>query len=148
MGKRKHKTKRTPVEDRIVGYRERNRNLHAMGYSSYAEYLQSDLWKGIRSRVLLPDTKCYICDRLATQLHHTAYRKCDLEGRDLRRLIPLCHPCHERIEFRDGDGEKLNIRQARIKMNQLRTLHRKQTEDSSSPELHREFSRKLANPKS
>lgn len=124
------KQKKSPVERRIAVYRERNRNLRAMGFDSYADYLRSDLWASIRSRVLAPGTKCLVCLDVATQAHHEAYRKCDLEGRDLRRIHPLCSGCHRRIEFRDRDGEKLNPAQARAKMRQAITLRIKKENSS------------------
>lgn len=89
-----------------------------MGFASYADYLASELWASIRSKVLLNGAACYCCGREATQVHHSAYRKKDLEGRDLRRLHPICARCHWLIEFRDG--VKVSVKHAKNRMNSRR----------------------------
>jgi hypothetical protein len=115
----------SPAERRRRVYLERNRNLAAMGFASYKQYLSSALWLGIRSAVLRDNPKCFLCKGKATQVHHQAYRKKDLDGRDLRRMFAICSPCHRRIEFRDSDGEKLNTTQATVKMKGLATIQAK-----------------------
>jgi hypothetical protein len=112
----------SPEERRRRVYRERNLNLRAMGFASYKEYLRSDLWRSIRARVLEAHPDCFACGGTATQVHHRTYRKKDLEGRDLRKLFAVCASCHERCEFRDGDGEKLNPVQSTAKLKMARTL--------------------------
>ena len=109
-----------PEVRRMRVYRERNRILKAMGFPSYAAYLQSDLWKSIRRRVLESNPKCSACGRPATQAHHRSYRKPDLDGRDLSRIYAVCASCHRTSEFRAGDGAKLNPAQATTKLQQLR----------------------------
>ncbi|MCA9180572.1 MAG: hypothetical protein KDA51_03945 [Planctomycetales bacterium] len=37
----------------FTAYQQRNNVLLGMGFSSYAQYLQSSLWKGIRERQLM-----------------------------------------------------------------------------------------------
>lgn len=103
-------------------YRERNRVLRSIGFDSYSAYLRSDLWRDIRARVLERTPECYSCGRKATQAHHTAYRKKDLEGRDLRRILAVCASCHRRAEFRRVDSTKLNTAQATAKLRKMRTL--------------------------
>ena len=44
--------------DAAVQYSQRNKKLQAMGYANYREYLASDLWRSIRSRIM-------------TQFHYT-----------------------------------------------------------------------------
>lgn len=115
-----------PAVKRADIYRERNRQVRALGFVSYTQYLRSDLWRDIRARVLARSNACALCEGIATQVHHSRYRKKDLEGRgNLRNLFPICRRCHYRIEFRDHDREKLNTKQATAKMRQLRTLRRK-----------------------
>jgi hypothetical protein len=133
MARRKKKPTVSPGETGRRQYTERNRVLKAMGFESYAVYLRSDLWLGIRSKVLIAQPDCFVCGKLASQVHHTAYRKKDLEGRDLRRLVALCRHCHRRIEFRDGDGKKLNVTQARAKMRLMRTLREKAESSPARP---------------
>lgn len=108
-----------PELRRMRVYRERNRVIRAMGFKDYAAYLKSDLWKGIRERVLAERPHCEGCGKDANQVHHSAYRKKDLEGRDLRRLYSVCGGCHYRSEFRSRDHEKLNPKQATTKLAQI-----------------------------
>lgn len=117
-----------PDVRRMRVYRERNRNLKAMGFANYAAYQKSDLWKGIRARVLDERPFCEGCGKDATQVHHSAYRKKDLEGRDLRRLHSVCGGCHFKSEFRKRDHEKMHPKQATAK---LRQLARKNAENRS-----------------
>jgi hypothetical protein len=112
----------SPEDRRARVYRERNRVVRAMGFASYAQYLQSSLWADIRSRVLSRSPECFACGARATQAHHTAYRKKDLEGRDLGRILAVCAGCHRKAEFRATDSEKLNTAQASAKLRQARTL--------------------------
>ena len=114
--------KRSLEMERIVIYRERNFNIRAMGFGSYADYLKSDLWLGIRSQKLKINPTCEVCDRRrASQVHHMKYRKKDLEGRDLRWLVSICNSCHYSIEFTDGvkitpkmANTKLKIRRRKL----------------------------------
>jgi hypothetical protein len=104
-----------------------------MGFKSYGDYLNSDLWRGIRARVLAQSRECYVCGEYANQAHHRSYRKPDLDGRDIRRISPICHSCHETVEFRKRDDEKLNPAQATAKMRQMRILRKKRTGRLSNP---------------
>ena len=132
MSRRKH------VPDnvrRMRVYRERNRNIRAMGFKDYSDYQKSDLWKGIRALVLAAHPFCFGCGKDATQVHHSAYRKKDLEGRDLRRLFSVCASCHYRCEFRQSDHEKLHPKQATRKLMQFRASKKSQ----DTPALDRLF---------
>lgn len=116
----------TPPEVRRMRvYRERNRVVRAMGFKDYAAYVESDLWKGIRERVLAERPFCEGCGKDATQVHHSAYRKKDLEGRDIRRLHSVCGGCHYRCEFRRSDNEKLHPKQATTKLKQFASKNQK-----------------------
>src|SRR5688572_32003249 len=65
--------------------------LKELGFSSYAEYLQSDLWATIRARVLDRDNHtCVFCSKPARQVHHRRYGVHILAGRDLMPLKSLC----------------------------------------------------------
>jgi hypothetical protein len=110
---------------RMRVYRERNCNLKAMGFKNYAEYQKSELWQSIRARVLAANPFCVGCGQDATQVHHSAYRKKDLEGRDLRRLFSACGGCHFKAEFRRRDHEKLHPKQATTKLKQLASANAK-----------------------
>jgi len=81
-------------------YGDRNRVLLSMGFSSYQEYLLSPLWASIRERALIEHGSiCRLCGEKATQFHHLGYGRDVLAGRTLHQLVPLCSPCHERVEF-------------------------------------------------
>jgi hypothetical protein len=126
MAKRRARKDRIdPIERRIRQYRERNRIVRSMGYATYAAYLKSDLWAEIRGRILTKSNVCFLCDGVANQVHHLRYTKKVMEGREDRRLVPICGRCHKRIEFRDDDNEKLNVTQATAKLRQLRTTRTK-----------------------
>ena len=111
-----------PIGYRIDTYTQRNNILRNMGFSNYAAYLKSPLWDGIRASVLARNPCCFVCEQPASQVHHTCYRRSDLTGKDMRRLVSLCAGCHHEIEFRNKDHEKLNVKQATVKMRQLRKL--------------------------
>lgn len=112
----------TPEVRRARVYRERDRVVRSMGFDSYPAYLRSELWRNIRAQVLERSLECYGCGMKATQAHHTAYRKKDLEGRDLGRILAVCASCHRKAEFRSVDSTKLNTAQATAKLRQMRTL--------------------------
>lgn len=79
-------------------YESFEQRLAGLGFATYADYLNSALWKGIRSRVY--GTKGRICIRCkshrATQIHHAQYDVETLAGRCILHLIPICRSCHER----------------------------------------------------
>jgi hypothetical protein len=80
-----------------------------LGYRTYRDYLQSDLWKSIRDKVLAKYRhRCIKCGGQASQVHHRSYHIDVLMGHDIRSLVPMCRNCHEGIEF-GRDGSKLNI---------------------------------------
>jgi 5-methylcytosine-specific restriction endonuclease McrA len=65
-------------------------------WSSYREYLDSDIWKAIRWEALARDHgRCRDCGVEASEVHHIAYPKV-LGGEDLDDLLSLCHACHQR----------------------------------------------------
>ena len=74
-----------------------------LGFDTTRKHLFSDLWKGIRRRVLDRDRKRCRCGGRATQVHHRRYAKVDLSG--LRFLhLAICRSCHE---FGSKDGERI-----------------------------------------
>lgn len=85
------------------GYTERNKNLLAIGFGSYWEYLNSDMWKIIRAMVFeTKGRKCVSCSSAASQVHHAAYDMETLVGSNLERLHPVCKSCHEAAEIDAG----------------------------------------------
>lgn len=73
----------------------------------YYIYLESELWKTIRRRVLEHDKfVCQICRCKATVVHHKSYEHVVLAGLRDEELVSLCHDCHHRIEFTEVDGKE------------------------------------------
>lgn len=100
-------------------YGVRNRILERLGFQSYKKYLQSKLWKGIRSRQLKLRAHCYACDRPANSVHHEAYTEENLSGESLEMLKSVCRGCHLKIEF-TKNGRKRSPMQANRRLLQLR----------------------------
>lgn len=89
-----------------MGYLERDQALATLGFVSYAAYLESGLWRSIRSRVLERDDRtCALCGKGAKQVHHLDYGLSTLQGRRLRHLVSICGPCHVAVEY-DGDRKR------------------------------------------
>jgi hypothetical protein len=64
---------------------------------SYAEYLESDVWKKIRARVLKRDkNKCLGCGKRAYAVHHRRYPR-NLGQERLDWLYSVCAECHSAI---------------------------------------------------
>ena len=86
----------------------RQRVLRKLGFASYQEYLASDLWKGIRERVLADaNHTCRLCGRRATQVHHTRYNPATMRGMRLNELVPVCGRCHKDAEFEHDEKATL-----------------------------------------
>ena len=98
-----HKRKRPDRLYSGMDYQSRNLVLRELGFASYKDYLQSDLWKELRVKVYAAKGRtCYLCGSPATELHHNRYHLNDLKGRKIRFISPICRKCHEGIEFKDG----------------------------------------------
>lgn len=96
--------------------------LRQIGFGSYREYLESDLWRLVRARVYsVKGYKCYLCGAPAQAVHHNRYHRNDLLGRRLKFLSPVCNACHETIEF--SHGTKLEVRQVAKRFNKHRRRH-------------------------
>ncbi len=90
-------------------YGSRIKVLMLLGFESYADYLESDLWKRVRtSAFALHGSFCELCHRRADLIHHLDYSHETLAGLNMDSLTPLCKPCHEAIEFQE-DGSKRNL---------------------------------------
>ena len=88
-------------------YKRRSKNLSSIGFKSYPEYLNSKLWKAIRSKVLKnTHFKCDVCRGKATQVHHRSYSVATLLGKEPRWLIPICGECHVDSEFDESGGKR------------------------------------------
>lgn len=93
---------RRPKENGL-SYASRDRVLQELGFSSYSEYLSSDLWRKIRKRVISRyGNQCRICGFPYDNIHHLRYDWKTLSGKSLVNLVPLCRDCHKSLEFKDG----------------------------------------------
>lgn len=97
-----NKPKAKPPRTDLKCYDVRDANLSLLGFRSYSEYLESDLWKTIRDFQLAEFPKCRLCRRDACVVHHLRYDMHTLAGRGKLMLVSMCHWCHEWCEFEDG----------------------------------------------
>lgn len=113
QAKKAKRTDTRPTYSQEDSYEWRSKILAELGFASYAAYLKSDLWSGIRQAVLRRDRgQCGACRSThASQVHHRTYTKAALCGRSLSELVSLCRDCHRCIEFH-ADGSKTSIREA------------------------------------
>lgn len=93
--------KRKPSPASMKGFTARNARLLKLGYSSYADYLSSDLWKTIRGKKLQKYPSCLLCGKPAGEVHHLSYDQETMLGTKDFCLVQLCGDCHHLIEF-DG----------------------------------------------
>ena len=107
-------------------YRRRNTELKRLGYSSYEEYLRSELWKTIRDRVFKKRGRhCTLCPSPADVVHHQTYSKRVLTGHKICDLLPMCRRCHSSVEY-DDTGRKREIDAVHNAVQKLRAAYRKQ----------------------
>lgn len=84
---------------------QRAAKLSALGFASYADYLNSAQWRTVRQRYFasdLPqDCMCGASENL--QLHHLTYERAGAE--QLTDLTPLCAQCHVMIHTLERRGD-------------------------------------------
>lgn len=131
-GNMARKRKQKKLSNRFAPYRYRNLALRKIGFESYADYLNSPLWREIRQKVLDKSRECYVCGGAATQCHHASYSRRVLKGLKLDRIFPICRFCHQQIEFCDRTKTKLNPDQATHKMRSLRARRFQQLRSAAS----------------
>ncbi len=86
-------------------YSNRNTVLLSLGFQDYKAYLESEVWKEIRSKKLSRYRNCLLCECPAFEVHHMSYDLETLLGKRPFRLVQLCRTCHIKIEF-DGDRKR------------------------------------------
>jgi len=87
------------MEDGLT-YTSRSKILEKLGFDSYSDYVESDMWKDVCESIMGEDTKCSVCGEVATILHHDDYSIETLRGDKTEGLFPLCKTCHFCVEFR------------------------------------------------
>lgn len=71
--------------------------LAALGYPTYADYLQSQHWQDFRlayRQAGLP-MRCAVCHKKPIQLHHVTYKR--LGAEKLTDVLPLCGDHHKAV---------------------------------------------------
>lgn len=64
-----------------MSYSLRDKNLRLLGFSSYKEYLKSQLWKNIKIRLReIAGDNCVCCGKTSQAIHHESYDLEDLNG--------------------------------------------------------------------
>jgi 5-methylcytosine-specific restriction endonuclease McrA len=121
-------------------YGQRGKTLLALGYPSYQLYLESELWAGIRKRVIERDGQlCRVCKFLAKEVHHTDYLEDTLTGANLDHMLSLCARCHHKIEFH-GDWKR-TMEQANLELVKLlekpRDKKKQKPQKRSEPETQK-----------
>lgn len=86
-------------------YEKRRSALKSIGFATYPEYLSSETWANVKSRVMERDHRqCRLCNASeAYTAHHMKYTVAALAGDDISEIYSICKSCHYYIEF---DGEK------------------------------------------
>jgi hypothetical protein len=101
-------------------YAERSTCLLSLGFESYHEYLKSDLWREISSRVVAcSGGKCEFCGSAATEVHHSEYDIDTLSGSCSRNLHAVCRKCHRHGEYFEG-GDKSSPYIATMRMKRIK----------------------------
>ena len=101
-------------------YETRLKALKTLGYSTYHEYLLSDIWTKIRATHLKNLPNCFVCNKLATEIHHASYDVKVLTGENLYSLHSICRDCHFAGEY--IGNRKLSPSQATTRMYMLKDL--------------------------
>lgn len=87
-----------------VRIERREAALKRLGHSSYAVYLASNAWRGIRLRYIEERPWiCHVCGKTENlHLHHRTYERVGRE--ELDDLMPLCDPCHGLVHALERKG--------------------------------------------
>jgi len=98
---------------RHVRYRVREQSLKTLGFRTYKEYLNSNLWKTLKVRLI--GQLCQICKvEKAYTFHHVTYSIPAMIGELPDQLIPICKRCHYAGEFQNAekilDGKEIDRR--------------------------------------
>lgn len=68
----------------------------ALGFKTYQDYLDSDLWRDKRSFILKLRPICELCQQnKSTSVHHKTYASVGNENKN--DVMALCFPCHSDI---------------------------------------------------
>jgi hypothetical protein len=98
-----------------------------MGFSSYAAYCASDLWRTIRGSVIvLAGGTCQVCqERPAVIVHHLVYDLATLKGENMDGLMAVCEPCHAFAHKKPRRGYTGNHRAKQQRLSRRQRRRRK-----------------------
>lgn len=90
-----------PME--IIPHPHGKGNYRSIGFKTYEDYLESELWQRIRDYLTRKYTyRCTFCRDPTTELFHSGYNVDHLLSRDINSTIPVCKQCRRRIEWPDN----------------------------------------------
>lgn len=72
-----------------------------MDKKEYADFLQSMEWKAVRNEYIKTHSKCVMCGRPASEVHHFKYEKGELGYLNTKNLVSLCRSCHREVHLFD-----------------------------------------------
>lgn len=102
-------------------FKARDEYLKLFKFSSYEEYLASDLWAWIRERLMASAgaAKCRCCKSTTGLVwHHTSYEPHVLVGNfsvSEEAVVRVCSRCHSLIHF-DSSGALVTLEQSRQRL--------------------------------
>ena len=72
-----------------------------MDKKEYADFLQSMEWKAVRNEYIKTHSKCFMCGRPASEVHHFKYERGELGYLNTKNLVSLCRSCHREVHLFD-----------------------------------------------
>lgn len=72
-----------------------------MEKKEYADFLQSMEWKAVRNEYMKTHSKCIMCGRPASEVHHFKYETGELGYLNTKNLVSLCRSCHREVHLFD-----------------------------------------------
>ena len=122
------------MKNTIGLYQKRAQTLKQLGFESYDQYLASSLWKNIKAKAYKQHgAKCRCCPAMASLFHHKHYGHDILAGRNLQGLVPLCHDCHTKIEFKADGKKEFDMRKVNQAMRRMIRNNEKQFPKPKQP---------------
>jgi 5-methylcytosine-specific restriction endonuclease McrA len=80
-------------------WQRRSKRLKELGYNSYAEFLESDYWAGVKAKARRRKhfRVCKMCGSTKNiNLHHRSYKQLG-QVHELINIVALCQECHKSI---------------------------------------------------
>ena len=111
-------------------------NLRTLGFNSYAQYLNSTLWKSIRQKVIDRDGgTCRGCGSDSFSVHHSQYSLATLKGELLVHLHSTCGRCHREFH-KNHRAESPNDPKTHKRLNHKAALRKRQCAKCGNRKQH------------